>query len=74
MCHSLYSFSKDGRAIDFVADCDNGDSLMRIRKRDVNATLANPSLSDFYVDVPLKLVNDYEGMSKLLDKGLHLKR
>jgi hypothetical protein len=74
MCHSLYSVSKNGRSLDFVADCDNRESSMRIRKRNQKETLANPSLSDFYVDVPLKLVNDYEGMSKLLDKGLLLKR
>ena len=74
MCHFLYSISKNGRSLDFVADCDNRDSSMRIRRRNPNALLANPSLSAFYVDVPLNLVNDYEGISKLFDKGLNLKR
>lgn len=69
---TVYQCSSNGRAIDFFVDSGCHDGCMRVRRR--NPAVSDKSLSDFYVAVPMNLVNDYQGMDKLLGKGLGLKR
>lgn len=69
---TVYQCSSNGRAIDFMMDSGCFDCCLRVRRR--NPAVSDKNLSDFYVAVPMNLVNDYQGMYRLLGKGLGLKR